>query len=248
MIFRYSDFKNFINHAKNYSDIVSFENWNGGNQIILRHDVDFDIYLAYKLFLLEKELGVKSTFFIMTSCFYYNPLSADNRKMLSEIVSNGFEIGLHFDPTVYGDVSDKELSKAVEVEASILSSVTGKKIKAISLHNPSIHGHYPEFKNYINTYNREVFSNEIYISDSRMDFRSKDPYEFVKKARNSVIQVLLHPMHYSENGDDYPEILCKSVQRSMDNIDQTFIVNETFYKQMNGKKLIECIRSKETVK
>jgi len=244
MIFKYSDFKNFINYAKKHSDIVSFENWNGSKQIILRHDVDFDIYSAYKLFLVEKEMAITSTFFIMTTCSYYNPLSVENRKMLTEIANSGFEIGLHFDPTVYGDVSYDRLSKAADNEANILSSVIGTQIKTISLHNPSVHGQYPEFENYTNAYNKKIFNNEIYMSDSRMDFRTKDPYEFVKRVRESVIQILLHPMHFSENGDEYPEIMCKCIQRNMQHIDENFIVNDTFCRQMNGKKLIEYIQSK----
>ena len=74
---------------------------NSTNQIILRHDVDLDIYPAYKMALLENEIGVKSTFFILLNAQSYNPLSINNKNILREISSLGFEIGLHFDPTNY---------------------------------------------------------------------------------------------------------------------------------------------------
>ena len=33
------------------------------NQLILRHDIDFDIKAAYEIALIEHEINVKSTFF-----------------------------------------------------------------------------------------------------------------------------------------------------------------------------------------
>ena len=41
-----------------------------------------------------------------------------------------------------------------------------------------------------------------YLSDSRFDFRGKNPYEFIKNIdKVGFIQIFLHPLHYSENGD-----------------------------------------------
>ena len=63
--------------------------------------VDFDLQLALDLALFEKEIGIKSTYFILTTCESYNVLAEKNKEILKKIISLGHEIGLHFDPTLY---------------------------------------------------------------------------------------------------------------------------------------------------
>ena len=99
--FKYSEYRDFISHIHKNYNVVPLKMLNSTNQIILRHDVDLDIYPAYKMALLENEIGVKSTFFILLNAQSYNPLSINNKNILREISSLGFEIGLHFDPTNY---------------------------------------------------------------------------------------------------------------------------------------------------
>lgn len=243
--FRYESFKEFIIYMKGITKIVSFSNWDNHNCIILRHDVDFDLRAAYNLSLIEKECGVESTLFIMATSATYNPLSARNRQMLSEMANNGFEIGLHFDPTVYGGIPSNELKRKVDMEAKILESITNQKIKSISLHNPSVHGQYPLFKGYINAYDKDFFSDESYMSDSCMDFRGKDPFEFVSKAKEKPIQILLHPLHYTENGEDYIGIFTNYILGLTDLIDNNFMVNPTYSSLVGDRKLIDYILEKD---
>ena len=148
--FKYKNLKEFLRYMKSISRVTSLANWDGSNAIILRHDVDLDVRAAYNLSLIEKECDVESTFFIMTTCYFYNPLFLENRKKLSEMANNGFEIGLHFDPTVYGDISMNELKSKVDMEAKILESICNHKVTSVSLHNPSIHGQFPIFDGYRN--------------------------------------------------------------------------------------------------
>ena len=42
MIFKYAEFKKFIDHMKNLWKILPLGEWDFSNAIILRHDVDFD--------------------------------------------------------------------------------------------------------------------------------------------------------------------------------------------------------------
>lgn len=244
LLFEYENLKEFILYMKGIAKIVSFNNWNGSGRkcIILRHDIDFDLRSAYNVSLIEKECGVESTFFIMTTCDTYNPLSARNRQILSEMANNGFEIGLHFDPTVYGDIPRNELKSKVDAEAKILESITNQKIKSISLHNPSVHGQYPEFEGYINAYHMDFFSDESYMSDSCMDFRGKNPFDFVLKAKETPVQILLHPLHYTENGDDYIRIFTNYILDITDTTDNYFRgVNPTYSSLIGDRKLIDYI-------
>ena len=233
---------------KSVSRVTSLANWDGGNGIILRHDVDFDLRPAYNLSVIEKECGVESTFFIMTTCITYNPLSLANRKMISEMACNGFEIGLHFDPTVYGNISLNELKSKVDMEAKILESIVNQEIGSISLHNPFVHGQYPIFEGYKNAYHKDIFSGEVYMSDSCMNFRDKKPFEFVKKSKKQPIQILLHPLHYTENGGNYLEIFANFILNVIEMIDKNFKVNSTYSSLIGNEKLIDYIIRKERKK
>lgn len=73
---------------------------------IIRHDVDMDLQEAVKLAGIEKNEGIRSTYFVMLSSEYYNLLTGRNLKSAREILRLGHEIGLHFDITAY----DAELS------------------------------------------------------------------------------------------------------------------------------------------
>lgn len=108
------------------------------------------------------------------------------------MIEMGHEIGLHFDPTLYTD----NLESAVKKEADILSFAIQAKVRSISLHNKSVHGQYPMFKDFVNAYDPKLFSDKTYISDSRFDFRGKDPFEFINNIDSGTVQVLLHPLHY----------------------------------------------------
>jgi len=244
MIFKYAEYRKFLVHMKNHGEILPLGEYASSNAIILRHDVDFDIEAAYRLALIEAEYGIRSTFFILTTCRTYNPFSVSNRTKLEEMVKLGFEIGLHFDPTIYNTSNIDRLTDFVNKEAEMLSCVSGRSVCSISLHNPSIHGQYPLFKGYRNAYDSLFFSDEFYFSDSRMEFRGKNPYEFVERVKKHTIQVLLHPLHFTEDGIEYPDIFCKYLKDHVDAIDDVFKVNSTYTRLMKKKDLFSYFINK----
>jgi hypothetical protein len=67
-----------------------------------------------------------------------------------------------------------------------------------------------------------------------MIFRT-DPYKFLEKAQTMAVQMLLHPMHFSENGGAYPEPMLRYLHRMSSVIDEGFSVNATFRKKVKGK-------------
>lgn len=240
-MFTYDELREFLLYTKNVSRIVPLCEWDHSNVIILRHDVDFDIDKAYKLAQIEAELDIRSTFFVMLTSYTYNPLTKINSDKIREMAEIGFEIGLHFDPMVYGEHKDSKLQDMVCNEASMLSQVSGKPVRSVSLHNPSVYGKYPMFSGFLNAYDSRIFSDETYMSDSCMNFRGKDPYEFIKKAENSPIQILLHPLHYSENGDKYPDIFFKYIKNYVNDIDEVFSVNSAYTRQKDFSDLFSYI-------
>lgn len=219
--FSYEELKRFLIYAKKFAPIVPMREsmTRKGKYIILRHDVDQDIYPSYEVSKIEKKIGVNATFFVLTTSYTYNLQSSKIRELLIEMARDGFEIGLHFDPSVYGNITLAELQEKVKFECQILENIIDEPIVSISLHNPSVSGKYPSFKGYINAYSKKLFSDEQYLSDAmRVDtslhpFRGKDPYEFVRQAKKYPLQITLHPEQFLEEGGDYVDTIGRYMSR-----------------------------------
>ena len=81
-IFKYSELKKFYQKIKRLGDTTLFKDFKGEKSFLIRHDVDFDLQLALDLALFENKLGIKSTYFISTTCESYNVLCEKNKKGL----------------------------------------------------------------------------------------------------------------------------------------------------------------------
>ncbi|MCS6955740.1 MAG: hypothetical protein NZM44_05225 [Candidatus Calescibacterium sp.] len=226
--FSYRGYKDFLYYAKNFK-IIRLKDFNGEKGVILRHDVDFDVESAYRLALVEHEMGIKTSYFFLVTCHTYNLFSYVNRYYVQKIKEMGHEIGLHFDPTVYSYNSFEELKNYVDKEAQILSFLINEKVESISLHNPSVYNSFPLFDGYKNAYDPLIFGDDKYISDSCMDFRGKNIYEFIKKSEIHVIQILLHPFHFTEEGyTNYNQIFSKILRRKIGLIHKYFKPNRKY--------------------
>ncbi len=226
-IFSYAGIQNFFKEAKKLAPVIPFSEWDGQQRVILmRHDIDLDVQPAHAMFRIQQEVGVKSSFFFLTTCHSYNPCSYSNRSMIREISDGGFEVGLHFDPLLY---DESKLQEAISFETSVLEQITGKPVKSISLHNPSMHGRFPTFHRFNNVYEEPFFSSEYYLSDSRMNFREKDPFRFLQKVKERSIQVLFHPLHFTEQGVGYQDIMSSFRQDFLIKVDQQFRPNNKSY-------------------
>lgn len=58
-----------------------------------------------------------------------------------------------------------------------------------------------------------------------------------------MIQILLHPMHYSELGSGYDRILTDTFVRYMNNVHNTFKVNATYAEQVGDDFLVAFLKS-----
>lgn len=247
MIFRYQELENFLKKLAVYNKVSSFKEMENEKQgTILRHDVDADVKAAFNIVQIEKSINVKSTLFFLTSSPCYNVNTFNNRKLIRKIAEDGFEVGLHLDLLVYPHLKEDEDFELVALkEASILEDIIGVKIETYSIHNPSIHGQYPSFKTLRNAYASKFFKPELYLSDSRMNFRGKDPFEFAKLAINNLIQVTLHPIHFSESGGGYEMIFKEYIGRVISDIDENFrSVNKYYVEALENKTLISLVQNK----
>ena len=240
--FTYEEFRKFIRYCKRIAPITSFRDYQGSNGILMRHDVDIDIRHAHALSEIEKDLGVCSTYFIMTGNPLYNPLSSGNRKLLNDMNDNGFEIGLHFDPMIYDDIDHEKLREKVRFECCLLENIINTQVRAISIHNPSVSNTIPVISGYLNAYSPEFFHGSYYISDSQKNFRNKDPYKFVEAAKSHVVQILLHPAHWGLTERSYLGICEEVLNGYCHRMEDIMAVNETFRKTIGDDSLIDCYK------
>lgn len=158
-----------------------------------RHDVDFSPQRALALARLEAELGVVSTFFILLSGTFYNPLENGITNIIRQIRDLGHEIGLHFDASIYEGAHLKQLRS----EANLLSCVVESPIRIFSLHNPSIgsselfnESHYDGMLNATCEKLRTKFT---YCSDSNGMWRYRPLHEVVVDEDVHSLYALTHP-------------------------------------------------------
>ena len=225
--FTYAGLQQFFAVASEMVEIFPLKEWRGQTGLLLRHDVDLAIDPAHRLAQIEHSCGVRSTFFIMMTNDWYNPCSSTNRSKLREMAAEGFEIGLHFDASaVVGEGSD-DMRDRFEAEASLLGSVVGCEIESVSLHNPSISGEYPLFPGYNNAYDPRIFGPGRYGSDSRMVIGADLP-ALLTRGQHETVQLLLHPLHYSEKGGGYEEIFVQAMKRLFEDMDNAWRVNSSY--------------------
>lgn len=214
MDFTQTALRDFLTRAKAQVGVYSLGEAAGAPGLILRHDIDFDLGAALEVARLEAALGLGASFFVLLGSHLYNAAEAQNRARLRAIAALGFEIGLHFDPTLYDEVPLSQQAAVVR-EAAWLGELAGVEIRSVSLHNPSLSGRYPLFSGFRNAYAPEFFGADRYLSDSGRRFR-QDPEAFVLQGRERLLQLLLHPAHYPSEGASSYHALGERLLRAYD--------------------------------
>ena len=177
---------------------------NPKNQLIIRHDIDFDCAAAYQMSLIEDSLGVKATYFFMLCNDFYNLLSSENIDYIRRIQSNGHKISIHFDPTIY-----RSFIEGFQLEANIFESVFDEKVDIVSLHRPSefFLNHNLSINGVEHTYQNRYFKEIKYISDSQGAFRFGHPHDSLDFRENNTIHLLVHPIWWTSKGNSNIEVL-----------------------------------------
>ena len=204
---------------KGYKDIFFDKLLGEYNQLIIRHDIDFDCELAYKMARVEYVLGVKSTYFFMLSNPIYNVFSASNKKYIKNIKTLGHEISIHFDFEV-GDLKK---------EIDIFESFFDTKIKIISVHRPNL-----RLLNKLNvehTYLPKYFEDVKYFSDSRGEFRYGHPTESEEFKKAKSIQLLIHPEWWMSDKSNPIKIIEDIISNNNKMNKEFFKENSTPYKE-----------------
>lgn len=238
--FRWSELRRFLGLVASIRRVTSIRRWDGGDALVLRHDVDCDLGAAERLADIEVDAGVDATYCVMTTSDLYNAAAPASRAILRRLAAKGFDIGLHFWPAAYSDGDEARMAARVRDEAHLLEDIVGTEIVSLSLHNPSATNRYPRFDGYRGAYDAELFSSGRYLSDSRMVLR-EDPLSFAQRTRGAVAQLLLHPEHFTETGAGYEEIFEGVERRRASTVDHYMSVNETYARDMPSG-LFESLR------
>lgn len=239
MIFTFDAYRKLIQLIKEKGYVVSdYQNYdNHKKSIILRHDVDNDLKKAVEMAEVENQIGVKSTYFVLLTSKFYNPLSKADRKMIKKIQEYGHDIGLHFDEANYefdGESWDeKELCKLILTEAEILSKCIDSEVRVVSMHRPSKQTLESNLiiPNMINSYGKTFFNDFKYVSDSRMNWR-EDVEVIIESGKYDKLHILTHAFWY------YPE------EKNISEICKNYILNANFERYClfkNGIRDLESI-------
>lgn len=202
MEFTYKAYRNLLTMLREYHytvcDYHTYEQ--ADRSVILRHDIDLQIDKAVKMAEIEYDMGVTSTYFVLTSSNFFNIFSKRNQACLRQICDMGHAVGLHFDEVKY-DANQTDLVKAMEQEAALLGQCIGREVTSVSMHRPSQKTLEADYKiaggRIVNSYGLEFFQHQKYVSDSRRKWR-EDVEQIIRSGAYSRLHVLTHPFWYDE--------------------------------------------------
>ena len=159
-------------------------------QVVMVHDVDHKIEFCEKFSKIEKSVGIKSTYFLRLHAQNYNMLSFSSIKNAEDILKNGHEIGLHYEP---GFIKSGDYESHIKEEMNILSKILDYEVTTFNIHEPARTGvdlgQVLESKN--RCYNSDFFKSFKYLSDSSCRWREGCFSEHVNKW--DKLLVLTHP-------------------------------------------------------
>jgi hypothetical protein len=179
--------KNYISSGYSF---CGTKNKKDKNKIIaMTHDVDHSIDLCKNFSEIEKNCGIKSTYFLRLHAKKYNMLSNSSLKQAKSILENGHEIGLHYEPSFCNSDYEKHIKKEME----ILSNFLDYEITIFNIHEPARTGVDIGniLKNQNRCYNSDFFKNFKYISDSSCRWREGCFSKHINKWEKLL--VLTHP-------------------------------------------------------
>jgi hypothetical protein len=170
-----------------------------GKNIIMRHDVDFCPLRALEMAKIEHKFKIPATYFFLINTNFYNLNTTENKKIITEMINIGHEIGLHFDASFFKERNSMDLKCKEELEA--LEKIAQKKINIVSFHRPAkkILIDNKKIANKDHTYMLKFIKKINYCSDSQGEWRFKTPKEIIEKKinQNFTLHLLTHPIWWT---------------------------------------------------
>jgi hypothetical protein len=170
--------------------------------LILRHDIDFSPRIAMRMAQMEKDLGIRSTYFVLLSSPLYNMLEEDNVQIVKKISRLGHEIGLHYSPSEFRPYG-RNRRRLLSTQIKVLEHLLGKKVYTIARHGEWDRDPFAAIRGYINA-NHPHFRGDLFVHDS---CRAWAPLQGLLKLLNSPkpinkVQLLTHPETWQDDKID----------------------------------------------
>jgi len=178
--------------------------------LILRHDIDISLPAALEMAKIERDLGIRSTYFVLFSGRFYNLLEGDNVNVLRQISQLGHEVGLHYHSSQYRSYS-RSLERTLKIEVELLEHFLDKKVHSIARHSSWERDPFATIKKYINA-NHPRLQRDLYIHES---CRAWTPSEGLFKLLNDPprrVQLLTHPENWQKDKIDRETLLERHIQ------------------------------------
>lgn len=201
--FTYDYYREFVSRLHEVYQFVTFSEGKRDQEmdsplLIMRHDIDVDLEAAVRMSLLEKDLGIFSTYFFMLRCPLYNVFSHHGAELVKEILGAGHQLGLHFDCALYQDITFDKLNAYISRECELLERFFEHPVDAVSFHRP---GHLElsgvELEKWPNSYERVFLEKFKYFSDSRGIWGHGNPIESEAFYKRENLHILTHPIWWT---------------------------------------------------
>jgi hypothetical protein len=183
----------FRNNSYKFRLVSEIRHEYGGRVVYLRHDIDLHLQGIERMPEIEAKNGIQATYYVPLTA-HFNPLYPENRRVLRRIQDLGHEIGLHYDMTTY-PTEEVEAKKHLDWEVNILSRITGKPVRTISMHQPHTGQPDPfrELDKYIHPHDPRYQNNLLYISDSCRAWRDESLLTCFSPNPPLRLLLLIHP-------------------------------------------------------
>jgi len=198
----------FLNH-KRYKE-------NNQKVLINRIDVDLSCKKLEKVIEIFKELDIKASFFIRLHASEYNPFSFENYRIITELIKNNHEIGLHSEVIDCEKIFEDNAEFCLRKDLKILTTMFEILIEGVASHRGATPFNNLDFWKTHSTkefgiryeaYDSILFNN-FYVSDSLFTWNCyNNGIKIVDDKRcmcqhlkdnHRVIYFLTHPIHHYE--------------------------------------------------
>jgi hypothetical protein len=157
--------------------------------LLLRHDVDLSLPAAVAMAEIEAELGVRSTWFLMTRSVFYNLHSTEGERALARLRERGDWIAHH---AVWPQL---DLADAAGFEP------------VVAWHNPEPEYMFEPVDGAVNVMAPPFFDADHYRSDSNQHWRNGCPHEELASGAFEWLQLLIHPEIWMYDGETMGETM-----------------------------------------
>jgi len=160
------------------------------NTVYLRHDIDLSLEKALDFAKIEKERGIKATYFLQTDGPFYNVFDKEGLAIMNQIYYLGHEIGLHYNKgNMQKQVKALNIKKLVSFHRSP-KEFLGKKIKG-----------------FVSACEPRFFQEIKYVSESNNFWREGCVCQILKEKKFPQIQILVHPIWWQNSFNNSTDLL-----------------------------------------